>query len=159
MALDPVLFRQVMARFATGITVVTTRAKNGMPVGVTINSFTSVSLRPPLVLFCIGTQAKSKKAFADASVFAVNILSDRQEELSRHFASQKASDWNDLSWAYGDHGCPVLAGTLGWLVCEKTDMRKAGDHHIILGKVTDLAIGKTSKPLLYFGSKYRKLKA
>jgi flavin reductase (DIM6/NTAB) family NADH-FMN oxidoreductase RutF len=160
--IDQKLYRQLLGHFATGITIVTSRKQDGKPVGVTINSFTSVSLRPPLVLFCLGTNADCYPHFKDANIFAVNFLCAKQKKLSAHFAGAGNKHWGDVPYEMGDHGCPLLAGSLGWLVCKKKKIHAGGDHGIFIGEVTELSIGKGKKalePLLYYNSAYRKLKA
>jgi flavin reductase (DIM6/NTAB) family NADH-FMN oxidoreductase RutF len=160
--IDPRAFRQLLGRFATGVTVVTTRGNKGKPVGVTINSFTSVSLQPPLVLFCLGNSAQCHDAFNAASFFAVNLLAVKQKKLSAHFASSGNKKWGDVPYSTGDHGCPILPGALGTVVCKKTRAIVAGDHTIFIGEVTELhqpGGKKLPAPLLYFASDYRLLKA
>ncbi|MBI1274235.1 MAG: flavin reductase [Alphaproteobacteria bacterium] len=155
------LFRDVLGAFATGVTVVTARKANGAPVGVTINSFSSVALTPPLVLFCLAQDARCYEAFADAHYFAVNILSDRQQKLSRHFAGTGSKQWGKVAYDQGDQGCPLLRGALGWIVCRKKKILAGGDHGIFLGQVTDLqmAPGKAlPAPLLYYRGQYRRIK-
>lgn len=149
-------FRNVLGRFATGVTVVTTAAADGTPLGVTVNSFTSVSLDPPLVLFCLERDAFCRPAFERASHFAVNILGSGQRALSDRFAEPSQDKWNDLEFRTGDHGCPLLPGTLGALECERHAMHDGGDHVILIGRVVSLDANSGS-PLVYFRGAYTAL--
>ncbi|MBV8060250.1 MAG: flavin reductase family protein [Alphaproteobacteria bacterium] len=156
--IDSRSFRQLMSCFATGITVVTGRDDAGNPIGVTINSLTSVSLDPPLVLFCLGKWAYMHPAFQKVSRFAVNILSAGQEDVSRYFANTRTNPKPKRLWGRPQMDVPLLNGTLGWMVCEKHKTYKGGDHDIILGEVKKLMKrGETADPLLYFHSRYRHL--
>jgi flavin reductase (DIM6/NTAB) family NADH-FMN oxidoreductase RutF len=151
-------FRQLMGCFATGITVVTLRNENNEPAGLTINSLTSVSLDPPLVLFCLDRKAHLYPTFRKATYFGVNILSEAQEEISQHFAyhSHKAQPKN--MWDKPQDTCPLLRQTLGWMICKTTKIHKAGDHDIFIGEVIKLHKRAGEKnPLLYFHSRYRKI--
>lgn len=155
---DPAAFRQFMSCFATGITVVTTRDAQGKDVGITINSFTSVSLAPPLVLFCLVKTAHLYPVFRKAEFFAVNILSAAQENISRHFAAPLRYPASKKIWDKPHPKCPVLRQTLGWMVCRKIKTYKGGDHDIFLGEVEQFQKSRTNRdPLLYFHSHYRKM--
>jgi len=148
-------FRRWFGGFATGVTVVTAKHKDG-PIGITINSLTSVSLEPPLLLFCLDRTAHVYPVLRAAKNFAVNILSEAQELVSRHFADFHHHPAPPGLWDKPHKGVPVLKHTLGWMICEKVAIHKAGDHDIIVGKT--LALHKTSgslKPLLYFRGRYR----
>ena len=156
--LAPASFRQFMSCFATGITVVTVQDKEKNAVGITINSITSVSLEPPLILFCLDKKAKLYPVFRDADMFAVNILSQAQQDISRHFADYKRYPEPKKIWDKPRGGCPILKHTLGWMVCRKTTSYKGGDHMIFLGQVTELKRHSTQlDPLLYFHSRYREI--
>lgn len=153
---DSHAFRQLMGCFATGITVVTIEDPERGPVGITINSLTSVSLKPPLVLFCLEKSAQVYPMFKKATRFAVNILGAKQEEISRHFADRHHHKNRPLPWDKPQKSCPILRGTLGWMVCEVTATMKGGDHTIFLGKVIALKKrGGANKPLLYFHGRYK----
>jgi len=155
---DPSLFRQLMSCFATGVTVVTVPSKEDKPVGITINSLTSVSLEPPLALFCLDRQAHVYPFFRNASAFAVNFLGEAQENLSRHFADFRHNPEPENIWEVPQEGCPILRHTLGWMVCRKTEVYDGGDHDIILGKVLTLhKRAGQDDPLLYFHGRYRSI--
>lgn len=151
-------FRRWFGDFATGVTVVSARDRDGGPIGITINSVTSVSLDPPLVLFCLDRKAHIYKMLRNARQFAVNILSDKQENLSRHFSDYRHHPVSSPVWDKPQQDCPVLRNTLGWMICRRTAIYKAGDHDIIVGKTIALHRNSSDmKPLLYFRSRYRKV--
>ena len=157
--LDSRSFRQFMGSFATGITVVTAYNADKQPVGITINSLTSVSLNPPLVLFCLEKEAHLYKVFKQAKYFAINILGEGQEDISRYFADYRRNPKPAQLWDKPQKGCPALKGTLGWMVCKKTKVYAGGDHTIFLGETIALnKRGATKAPLLYFHGKYWKIK-
>ena len=147
-----------MGCFATGIVVATTHDPHLGKIGITINSFTSVSLTPPLVLFCLDKKAHVYKAFSKAETFAINILANDQKLVSQHFANYRKFAEPPNMWDRAQQGCPIIKGTLGWALCRKTATYKGGDHSILLGEVIKLNIRKeTKKPILYFQSRYQKL--
>ena len=148
-----------MGCFATGVTVITAYGPNADPAGITINSLTSVSLKPPLVLFCLEKNAQVYPAFRAAKYFAVNILSEKQEDVSRYFADFRHHKKPTLLWDKPQLNCPILRGTLGWMVCEKTAGYKGGDHTIFVGEAVKLhKRGTQQEPLLYFHGRYRRIK-
>lgn len=148
-----------MGSFPTGVAVATCRDATGQPVGITINSLTSVSLAPPLVLFCLTTRARVYPAFAAANSFALNLLASGQESESRHFSGPHADDWSHI--VLHDSATttqpPLLAGSIAWLVCQKVAQHPGGDHVIFIGEVTQLATQPQAAPLLYFRKQYRHL--
>lgn len=152
------LFRQWFGGFATGVSVVTLRDKEGRRAGLTVNSLTSVSLEPPLLLFCIAREARLYPLFKKSSRFALNLLSDGQEFLSRYFADPGHHAVPDNIWDKDKKGLPILRHTLGWMACKKTAVYRAGDHDIFVCRAE--ALHKRSgnlKPLVYFHSRYRKI--
>jgi flavin reductase (DIM6/NTAB) family NADH-FMN oxidoreductase RutF len=156
MPLDEARFRQVMGHFASGVTVVTTRSE-GQPFGMTVASFASLSLRPPLVLICIEKGVRTHDAIAAAGQFAVNILGDDQEEVSRVFASRSDEKFSAVATIEGSLGLPLLEGAIASIECRVTDQLPGGDHTIFVGEVADALTGD-GEPLLYFRSSYRGLK-
>jgi flavin reductase (DIM6/NTAB) family NADH-FMN oxidoreductase RutF len=153
-------FRQLMGCFATGITVITAKNNDDRPVGITINSLTSVSLKPPLVLFCLDRAAHVYPVFKNADVFAVNILSSTQERLARHFADFRRYPSADTIWDKPQKHCPILKHTLAWMLCRKVKTHEGGDHDILLGEVLSLHKRTSPQdPLLYFHGRYQRLKA
>jgi flavin reductase (DIM6/NTAB) family NADH-FMN oxidoreductase RutF len=149
-------FRQVMGNFATGITVVTARDSNGEPRGLTVNSFTSVSLDPLLVLVCFDKRLSSLKAFEESRRFGVSMLSEHQEEHSRIFAKRE-SERPASFYFEGKLGLPLLKDALAVMECETVAIYPGGDHHIYLGEVKHAEVLHPHEPLLYFRGKYRKL--
>ncbi len=154
--LHPEEFRRACARYATGIAIATVQGPDGTPQGLTVNSFTSVSLEPPLVLVCIAKTATAYSAFQVAKGFAVNILREEQIDLSQHFALSKPERFDGLAWREGLHGAPILDGVLSVLECAMHASFEAGDHTVFIGLV-EHAESHEGSPLLYFASAYRKL--
>jgi len=155
MSLDPRLFRSACGRFATGVVVATCRTKSGDPAGVTVNSFTSVSLDPPLILFCLDHGAYSVKVFADVEAFAINMLAGDQQALSHVFATSVADRFAGVGYTQGHGGAPLLAGALCHLECEIEHRYPGGDHEIIVGRVVNVTIAeKDGRPLIYYKGEY-----
>jgi len=149
-------FRQVMGNFATGITVVTTRDAGGKPYGLTVNSFTSVSQNPNLVLVCLDNKLSGLQAFKDSRHFGVSILSEHQEDLSRMFA-KKDSERPAAIYFEGKIGMPLLRHSVAVMECETIAIYAGGDHQIFLGEVRTAEVLQVDHPLLYFRGKYRGL--
>lgn len=149
-------FRRSCAAFATGITVTTVFGADGSPQGLTANSFTSVSWDPPIVLICVDKRASVYEHFAAATAYAIHVLDEDQQELSVRFATAGADRFAGLRWAAGQTGAPVIAGCLAVLECEIERTVDAGDHTLFLGAVKQTAC-RDGRPLLYFGSSYRRL--
>ena len=152
MPISPEQFREVLGHFATGVTVVTTRRASGQPWGFTVNSFTSVSLTPPLILVCVDHQAESAQAMSEASHFAVNLLAEEQEELSLRFASKLPDRFSDVASSDGVHGSPLIAGCLGFVECNIVASHSHGDHNIVIGEVLEAGAAGGSPLLFYRGS-------
>jgi flavin reductase (DIM6/NTAB) family NADH-FMN oxidoreductase RutF len=152
-------FRQVMGNFATGITVVTTYDKRRIPYGLTVNSFTSVSLEPLQVLVCLDNRITGLPHFMHSKKFGVSILSELQEEHSRLFA-RKDSDRPESLYFEGEFGTPLLRDALAIMECETAATYPGGDHTIFLGQVLRAELmeaKKGTKPLLYFRGRYQRL--
>lgn len=159
MSITPEEFRQTMGSFATGVTVVCFRRRDGLPGGLTVNSFTSVSLTPPLVLVCIDKKAESHDELLAAASFTVNVLAADQAELSRRFATSKLTArerFEGVSWQAAGSGAPVLAGCLSHVDCAITARHEAGDHTIFVGQVTAAAV-RDGEPLLFYRGKYGRM--
>ncbi|WP_085902271.1 flavin reductase family protein [Kiloniella majae] len=154
MAFNSNEFRKVLGNFATGVTVVTTRDKSGIPHGLTANSFSSVSLEPPLVLFCIDKRSNCLPAFNEADAFAINVLTDKQKDISDRFAFSEER-WEGVKTRTLQTGVPILEGCLANLDCSMHAQYDAGDHIIVVGKVEETLIQNEGDPLLYFRGKYR----
>jgi flavin reductase (DIM6/NTAB) family NADH-FMN oxidoreductase RutF len=134
--IDAHTMRQIMGCFPTGVTVVAARDAGGMPFGLTVNSLTSVSLDPPLVLVCIDCEASSHDRLISASSFTVSVLSGEQVTLARRFASEPSTGrFTGVDWQTVASGDPVLDGAVAWLSCARESVYGAGDHSIVLGRV------------------------
>lgn len=156
MAVTPVEFREGLSRFASGVTVVTTLDADGIPHGLTVSAFCSLSLEPPLVLICIEKGIRSHQALSSASRFVVNILSSEQLEVSSRFASPLEDRFEGVEWRPGIEGAPVIEGTLASLECTIHSNFEGGDHTIFVGRVESVSVSDRA-PLLYFKSTYREL--
>lgn len=156
--LDSKHLRQVFGRFCTGVTVVCTRDAAGHPLGITVNSFSSVSLDPPLVLFCITRDSDTLPALQHSRCFSVNILAEAQRDISGRLAKKGGPEKMDgIATRAVATGAPVVADTLGWLDCETHALYEGGDHLIVVGLIKACAVGEAQPPLLYFQSAYRTL--
>lgn len=152
--MDPFEFRQLCGRFATGVAVVTAPDASGAPAGMTVNSFTSVSLVPPLVLVAIDRAASMHATLAAAPRWTVNILEAHQETLSRRFAAGLPDRFEGVGWHRGPHGEILLDGALAHLSCAAHAALPAGDHTLYLGEVTGGAAAEHGRPLLYYRGGY-----
>jgi len=137
-ALDSRAFRRCLGQFATGLTVVTAQSADGI-AGVTVNSFASLSLEPPLVLWCINRHSASLPTFLTASHFVVNILAARQIHLSRHFSNPRATKFSGIPWSRGKSGSPILDDVVAYLECRRVAVHDGGDHVIMIGHVEHFA--------------------
>jgi flavin reductase (DIM6/NTAB) family NADH-FMN oxidoreductase RutF len=149
-------FRLVCGRYATGVAVATVLDGGGDPHGITVNSFTSVSLAPPLVLICLDKRARILELFRPGCHFAINVLNEFQREISEHFASPKRDRFNGVEWHAGGNGVPLLRRGLAFLECAMRNRIPAGDHDIVIGEVLEARV-EEGRPLIYYGSSYRKL--
>lgn len=156
-SVDPSIYRRTCAQFATGVSVVTTLDSHGHPHGMTVNSFASVSLEPPLVLVSIDLRNAILGHFISSSWFAVNVLAEHQEELSRRFSSAAENRFLDIDWRAGASGVPLLDGVLAQMECSVVRTFEAGDHAVLIGEVRGARHGE-GKPLVFFDSGYRSLK-
>lgn len=154
---DPKEFRNALGMFATGITIVTTTTPEGEPVGMTANSFSSVSLDPPLVLWSVGEFAGSYGIFTQTNHFAVHILRKDQEALSNLFASRGEDKFGGLDWQPGEHGSPILPDYAACFQCTMEYTYPGGDHMILVGRVTAFDDRGDQEALLYFRGGYHTL--
>lgn len=150
---DSHAFRRALGQFATGVTIVSTIEPDGTPRGFTANSFTSVSLDPPLVLVCIANAASSCSVFRDAPNFSVNILAEDQKGASGLFATQRSDKFKAVDWHSGSSGVPVIDGAIAWFECSRYREIEAGDHMILVGRVSDFGF-REGRPLGYLGGSY-----
>lgn len=153
-SLDTRALRNAFGRFATGITVVTALAPDGRPVGMTVNSFSSVSLEPPLLLWCLGNSASEFATYRQAGYYCINILTAEQRELSERFASRNADRFAGIAWQPGVGGVPVLSGCAANFEVRNEVQHPAGDHHIMLGRVERFRMAESSSPLLFHAGGY-----
>ena len=156
MALEARDIRNVLGHFATGVTVITTKSKTGIPFGLTVNSFTSLSLNPPLVIVCVDKTVDCYSCFEDSKVFAVNVLGEDQEELSQRFATKGIEKFEGIKWSMGEKGSPLLDGVIGAIECNVVQNYDGGDHTIFLGEIVK-ATAKGDRPLLFCKGKYQRL--
>jgi flavin reductase (DIM6/NTAB) family NADH-FMN oxidoreductase RutF len=156
MPIDDARFRQAMGHFASGVTVVTTAAESEL-YGMTVSSFSSLSLNPPLVLICIDKSVPTHDILMHAGCFVVNILEERQEHLSRRFATTANDKFKGVAWHTGKLGLPVLDNTLAAIECSLRDTLNGGDHTIFIGEVVDAEV-REGAPLLYYRRGYHELK-
>ena len=151
--IDGARYRQVLGHFATGVTVVTT-ATDGVPAGLAVNSFTSVSMEPPLVAFCVARTSSTWPRIRTAGVFCVNILAEAQEDLCRVFATSSADKFRGVGWRPAESGAPELAGALAWIDCSVEAEHPAGDHLIVVGQVRELGVAHEGRPLVFYRGGY-----
>jgi flavin reductase (DIM6/NTAB) family NADH-FMN oxidoreductase RutF len=155
-AINADLFRRACAKYPTGITIVTTLDEKGHPHGMTVNSFTSVSLDPPLVLVSIDRRNALLGHFTTSAFFAVNVLGEDQRELSHRFAHVAEGRFHGVEWTAADSGAPLLTGTIAHLDCAVLQSVEVGDHAVLIGEVR-AARYENGAPLVYFDSAYRRL--
>jgi flavin reductase (DIM6/NTAB) family NADH-FMN oxidoreductase RutF len=153
---DATSFRKALAQFASGVTVVTTRDAAGEPLGLTVSAFCSVSLSPPLVLVSVDVGSEAHAGFRDSGVFAVSILAEGQDDVSRLFARPGPAKFRELSLSPGQSGLPVVPGALAHVECEVRAAHPAGDHILYVGEIVALAV-QPGRPLLYNRGGYRRL--
>ena len=156
---DPAVraFRDTLGMFPTGVTVITARASSGEPVGLTVSSFNSVSLAPPLVVWSLSGHLPSVPVFESAAVYAINILAEDQQDLSRRFASRGEDKFAGLAFTEGLDGVPLLAGCCAWFECRQYARHPGGDHIVFIGEVARFERDATKKPLLFQGGAYQRL--
>ncbi len=147
------VLRQTLGKFATGITVVTCCADDGRACGITANSFSSVSLEPPLVLWNIAKSSNSLQAYLDATHFAIHVLDDQQESIARHFAKTDHKSFESIDYKISMDNVPILPGGLARLDCRTERVVDAGDHFIIIGEVMHHE-AQDGAPLMYFSGSY-----
>jgi len=154
---DPRTLRDALGCFATGVTVVTCLGPDGIPAGLTVNSFTSVSLDPPLLLVCLSKNAASAAPLIAAPNFAVNVLQTGQQPASIRFSTRDEDRFGSTSWACGEAGAPILEESLGVFECERFALHDGGDHHMLIGRVVKASFDAALDPLLFFRGRYRRL--
>jgi flavin reductase (DIM6/NTAB) family NADH-FMN oxidoreductase RutF len=149
-------FRAALGRFVSGVTVITTLSEDGQPAGLTVSAFASLSLEPCLVLACIDKRASLHESLYEGKHFAVNILAEDQEHVSRRFASKEQDRFNGTGYSEGANGAPLLDGALAYIECRVVHVYPGGDHTIIVGEVETVRIAE-HKPLAYYRGGYSQL--
>jgi flavin reductase (DIM6/NTAB) family NADH-FMN oxidoreductase RutF len=150
-------FRRACGRFATGVTIASVLDAQGAPHGLTVNSFASVSLDPPLVLICLGRDVSVIDHFRTANTFGINVLSEGQRHLSDRFARKGHDRFDGLEWRPGQTGVPLLTGVLAAMECRTIQQFTSGDHDIFVGEMLAARVAD-GEPLIYFASRYRGLR-
>lgn len=152
--MDPFVFRNLCGRFVTGITIVTAFDEHDNPAGMTVNSFASVSLDPPLISVAVDHAASAWPVLRHVERWTVNILSSQQEPLARRFAALSGDRFDGVGWQRGPEGELLLDGVLAHLVCTKWQSLTAGDHDILIGQVVGGSSAEHGRPLLYYRGGY-----
>jgi flavin reductase (DIM6/NTAB) family NADH-FMN oxidoreductase RutF len=154
--IDSQLQRRIFGQFATGVTVITTKCGDQFH-GMTANAVTSLSLDPALVLVAVDKRAGMHTALRESQFFALNILSDAQENLSRRFAMTGPKEFGDILTSTAETGALIFVEALAWVDCRLKEVLPGGDHDIFIGEIVAGALGAEGRPLLYFSGKYRKI--
>ena len=149
-------FKAALGRFASGVTVVTTKDADGNLHGLTVSAFSSVSMNPPLILVCILKRTGSYSSFQESKVFVVNILDESQQQISNHFASHLDDKFSGQNYELNKNGLPILADCLVNLECSLKHSYDGGDHTIFVGEIEKTTV-RDGKPLVYSQGKYREL--
>ena len=144
--------RNVLSKFATGVTVVSTIDCDGKPIGMTANSFTSVSLDPPLVLWSIGINQPSYDAFLKAKGYSVSILSKDQKDICDLFSSPTENKFSDIDYTLTDNGFPIIQKSLAWFDCLKWNNYPGGDHQILVGEIKNFSADENDPLIFWNGS-------
>jgi 3-hydroxy-9,10-secoandrosta-1,3,5(10)-triene-9,17-dione monooxygenase reductase component len=153
MSVDSTSFRRALGQFATGVTVVTTRDTSSRPLGLTVSAFCSVSLHPPLVLVCVDHGSDANAGMRESGLFAVNVLEEKQEDVSRRFAARGRAKLEGFPFVPGKLGLPLVPGALAQLECRVRSFHDEGDHAVWVGEVQSLS-AHPGRPLLYHAGSY-----
>jgi flavin reductase (DIM6/NTAB) family NADH-FMN oxidoreductase RutF len=157
MSFDTKLFRSAFGCFPTGVTVVTAVGPRKEIIGITANSFSSVSLDPPMVLFSLNRRAYSLPAFLSSQHFAVNVLHQEQDQISNQFAKALGQKWEGVDYITWSSGCPILKDALASFECKIRHTYQGGDHVILVGEVLRIIAAPQGDPLLFFRGEYRRI--
>jgi flavin reductase (DIM6/NTAB) family NADH-FMN oxidoreductase RutF len=151
-------FKDAMSSWASGVAIVSCRDSNANYCGITISSFTSLSLDPPLILVCLGNSSSTLLSIKHSKKFAVSILNESQEHIASLCAKKLDNKFSHFDYSIGEHSfSPLVDGALCWVECELDNLMQLGDHHIIVGKVLAAKLCSNNNPLLYYSRGYRKL--
>lgn len=157
MAFDSRAFRDAMGRFGTGVTLVTALTDKGEPIGLTANSFTSLSLDPPLVLWSLDRKSDTVPIFSECKHFGVNVLQAHHRDLSTKFATKQNHHFDEIPFETWDSGVPIIVDALAALECEVYARHDGGDHVIMVGRVLGLKSQEEGEPLMFYRGKYAEL--
>ena len=156
MPIDAASFRQALAQFSSGVTVVTTRGADGRPLGLTVTAFCSVSLEPPLVLVSVDARSEANAGLRASGLFAVSVLAEGQADVSRQFARAGPEKFTRVELETGENGLPLVAGALAHLECAVRSTHAEGDHLLYVGEI-GRAVVRPGRPLVYHRGGYRHL--
>jgi len=154
MTMDPANFRATMSHYPTGVCVITTTTGEGQALGMTVGTFTSVSLDPPLVGFFPDKKSTSWPRIAQTGRFCVNLLADNQEEVGRTFATRGSDRFADVVHRFSERGLPLVDGAVAYIECSIHSIAEAGDHFLVLGEVNAMTIGRPASPLVFHKGNY-----
>lgn len=143
------IFKLIMGNYPTGVTIITTTKEDGTPIGLTANSFASVSLDPLMLLWSIDHRSSSLKAYTESGKFAVHVLAKDQVALCKTFASKHHDRFGTCDWELSSNGVPIIEGALGVFECKTFKAVEAGDHTVLIGEVVDLKVDREKEPMLY----------
>ena len=155
--LDAPLLRRAFGQFATGVAIIGARAGDGSLVGMTVNSFASVSIEPPLVMYCPAKALSAYAVYAGARYFSASVLAVEQQSLSERFSRKSERKWADVAYTLGETGVPLLDEAIACFECEAEACHDAGDHGIVLGRVLALRVAGAGEPLIFHRSRYCRL--
>jgi 3-hydroxy-9,10-secoandrosta-1,3,5(10)-triene-9,17-dione monooxygenase reductase component len=158
-AIDPLIFRQVLGHYPTGVCIITARSDAGEQFGMVVGSFTSVSLDPPLVAFLPDKNSRSWRQLESVGRFCVNILAEDQLPLCRSFSAKTGDKFAGVSHRISDNGSPVLDNVLAWIDCTTHAVHEAGDHMFVMGRVQAMEVDRCGEPLLFFRGGYGSFRA
>jgi len=156
MTVEKAEFRRALGHFASAVTVVTAKFADGQMAGITVTAFSSLSLEPPLVLICIDKRARIHDRLQVGGFFAVNILAENQEFVSRRFASGEPDQFREIGYREGSSGMPLIQGAIATAECRIVELLAGGDHTIVVGEVEATSVHE-GKPLVYFRGGYSQL--
>lgn len=146
--------RDALGRYATGVAVVSTITDDGRPLGLTINSFSALSLEPPLILWCLQRSASRAAAFAACGFFGINVLAAGQARVAQHFATRSSGDFAGIPWYENSWGVPLLHGTVSHFSCRMASQADGGDHVIVIGQIEDFHTVADAHPLVFYRRGY-----
>ncbi|TWB46967.1 flavin reductase family protein [Nitrospirillum viridazoti] len=157
MLIDPKRFRTILGHYPTGVCVITAITAEGEATGMTVGTFTSVSLDPPLIGFFPDKKSTSWPSMASTGRFCVNILADDQEWLCRKFAMREGDKFAEVIHRFSENGLPILDGALAWIDCTLHAVHETGDHFLVLGEVVAMAVEGTASPLIFHQGKFTQI--